>query len=198
MSDDEGVKVEVIDEGGNGSGSARGKKKRKVAWGLLVGGILLVALGLACIVWPGQSLNVIGMLVGIGFLISGAISIAEFFATGGLALFTGWILLDGIICALLGVLFMMEPMFSGAAMAWLLAIFVIAAGCMLIASAMRIHAMFEKSSWWALLILGILTVIVGILFFPFPQTMSLFLGLFAIVYGVLLCVLAFDVPKIFG
>lgn len=193
------VKVEVIDEGGNGrSGSGKPKKARKVQWGLLIGGIVLIAMGIAACVWPGATIGVIGMIVGIGFLVSGILAIADFFATGGIALFSGWMLLDGILSTLLGVLFLMAPYFTGAAMAWLLGIFVIAAGCMMIASSLRVHKLFQDKYWWLTLILGILTIIIGILFFPYPRTMSIFLGIFAIVYGVLFVVEAFHLPKVFA
>lgn len=197
MSSDDVVKVEVLDE--RGGPARRGPKRRKVSWQLLVAGFVLLVMGVACLVWPGRALEAVGILAGLAFLFAGVMGIADFFATGGFMIFSGWILFDGIVSFLLGVLFLMTPVGTGVALAWLLAIFVLMAGFGVLASALRLRPLVGGGAhFWLWLLAGILTLALGCFMLFYPVAMSIYLGIFTVLYGALVLVAAFEIPRLFA
>ena len=77
----------------------------RAAWWWLLGlGIAAIGIGIVVLVWPSQTLRVVGVLFGIYLLISGLIEIMLSFAPGlhGGARFLG--VLTGSLCVLLGLI----------------------------------------------------------------------------------------------
>ena len=110
--------------------------------------------------------------------------------------FSAWLLVDGILDVILGIIFIVNPLVSAWALAWLVAIAIIVSGIMQLFSCWRLrHDM--SATWWLSLITGVITIVLGILMLAVPSTLALWLSIFAIVYGVGLVVFAFKVPKLF-
>jgi uncharacterized membrane protein HdeD (DUF308 family) len=56
---------------------------KEVGWGPVVGGVVLAILGLVVVVWPGPTLSLIAILVGIAVLVSGLSMIVQAFRLRG-------------------------------------------------------------------------------------------------------------------
>ena len=173
------------------------KRPRKVSWPILIAGIVLIALGIACLIWPEPALETIGVLIGIGLIVSGVLGVADFFMTGGLAIFTGWLLFDGIIGVLLGIFFLCEPLATAAAMSWLIGILVVCGGIAQIVSAFNMHKL-GGGVWGFALAAGVLSVLIGIALFVAPASLSILIGMFGILYGAMFVAGAFAIPKVFA
>ena len=187
------VKAEVIDGSSPRSG-ASGPKRRRVSWSMLLSGVLFLILGIVCWAWPNLALETIALILGIGFLVAGVGAVADYVLARGF--FSAWLLVDGILDVILGIIFIVNPLVSAWALAWLVAIAIIVSGIMQLFSCWRLrHDM--SATWWLSLITGVITIVLGILMLAVPSTLALWLSIFAIVYGVGLVVFAFKVPKLF-
>ncbi len=187
------VKAEVIDDS-TGRTGGRTPKRRRVSWSMLLSGILFLILGILCWVWPNLALETIALILGIGFLVAGIGTIADYVLSRGF--FSAWLLVDGILDVILGIIFIVNPLVSAWALAWLVAIAIIVSGIMQLVSCWRMRRDMS-GTWWLSLITGVITIVLGILMLAVPSTLALWLSIFAIVYGVGLVVFAFKVPKLF-
>ena len=187
------VKAEVIDGSSPRSG-ASGPKRRRVSWSMLLSGVLFLILGIVCWAWPNLALETIALILGVGFLVAGVGTVADYVLARGF--FSAWLLVDGILDVILGIIFIVNPLVSAWALAWLVAIAIIVSGIMQLFSCWRLrHDM--SATWWLSLITGVITIVLGILMLAVPSTLALWLSIFAIVYGVGLVVFAFKAPKLF-
>ena len=121
------VKAEVIDGSSPRSG-ASGPKRRRVSWSMLLSGVLFLILGIVCWVWPNLALETIALILGIGFLVAGVGTVADYVLARGF--FSAWLLVDGILDVILGIIFIVNPLVSAWALAWLVAIAIIVSGIM--------------------------------------------------------------------
>ena len=183
------VDAQVVDEA-----PARPPKPRRFSWAMLLSGVLFLILGIVCWVWPNLALETIALVLGIGFLVAGVATIADYVMARGF--FSGWLLADGILDIVLGVIFVVNPLVSAWALAWLVAVAIIVSGLMQLVSCWRLRRAMDLA-WWLSLVTGVITIVLGILMLAVPSTLALWLSIFAIVYGVGLVVFAFKVPRLF-
>lgn len=196
------VEAEVIDgfDRFKGPGSVRiGKagKPKRFSRSLLFSGVLFILLGIVCIAWPGLALETMAIIIGVGLLVGGIGSIIDFAWSGGLRLFSGWLLASGIIELLMGIMFVVRPLGSMVALSVVVAVSIIVVGAFQLLSAWGTHGHGGRS-WLFELLTGIVTVLFGILMLMQPASLVWWVAGFSIVLGVALAVLAFRVPKVLG
>jgi len=164
-------------------------------WVLLLRGIAGIVFGVLTFIWPGLSLAALVLLFG-----------AYAFADGVLALVNGirertsndrwWLLvLHGILGIAAGVVAVLWPGITALVLLYVIAAWALVIGALEIAAAIRLRKVIEGE--WLLALAGVASVILGILLFAFPGpgalAMVLWIGAYALVAGVLLCILAFRV-----
>lgn len=169
-------------------------KEKKVDFGLIFGGILLVLFGIVFVVWPDVSLGALAAIVGAAFFVSGIFEIVSYFRCGGSKTFSRWMLADGIVDILLGLLFLIRPFALAFVVPWLVAIGIIVAGVVQISTAIRSRKI-GVSFWGIGVASGILSILFAVLIFLMPALLAIYIGLFAIMRGIVLVIAAFNTPK---
>lgn len=161
-------------------------------WLLLLRGVVAIAFGLLTWFQPGISIGALVLLFGAFSFADGIF--ATWTAVAGRAHneYWGMLLLRGLLGIGIGVLAFVEPGVLALALLFYIAIWAIATGVLEIAAAIRLRREIE-GEWW-LILSGLVSVIFGTVLVAHPGAGALALlwliGSFAVVFGVLLVVLA--------
>jgi uncharacterized membrane protein HdeD (DUF308 family) len=141
-------------------------------WSLLVLGVLTLLLGILVLAWPGSTLRVLGVLAGIWMLVAGVIRIVSAFVRGqgvGRQVLSGIV---GVVLVLGGLACLRDVATSLVALALLVSLSWMLSGIAEIVMAADAHG---SSRTW-LLVLGVLSAVLGLIFLFYPG-----LSLFALV-----------------
>lgn len=159
------------------------------AWWLgLVVGLISLAGGILLVVYPGPTLTVIALLVGIELLIGGVFLIVGAFGrpSGQRA----WGVLGGALALIAGVIVIRHPSGSILVVAMAVGIYLILAGVLRLVAAMEER---EGRGW--LVLASLIDLGLGILVVGWPQfgitTLAIVLGIVLIVRGLALMAIAF-------
>jgi uncharacterized membrane protein HdeD (DUF308 family) len=159
------------------------------AWwlGLLVG-LISLAGGILLVAYPGPTLTVIALLVGIELLIAGVFVIVGAF--GRPAGSRAWGVLGGAIALIAGVIVLRHPSESILVVAMAVGIYLILAGVLRLVGAVEAS---EGRGW--LVLAALVDVALGIVIVSWPQfgitTLAIVLGIVLIVRGLALVAIAF-------
>lgn len=159
---------------------------------LLLRGIVTFLFGVLAFVWPGRTLLFLIYLFGAYALVNGIMTMVESFHDRETSS-RWWVqLISGIAGIILGLLVFFWPARSALVLFTFIGIWAIVTGVCEFIAAMTLPGGFGRQ--WPVVLVGILSVIVGIVFIRHPfLTMLLvvwLLGAFAIVYGVVLFIRA--------
>lgn len=165
----------------------------KFWWVLLLRGLIAIAFGVAAIVWPGLTLWVLIVLFGAYTLVDGVLEIWAGFRNRGVH-DRWWVdILIGIVGVVAGVLVISWPGLSALALIYIIAAWMVIIGVLQIITAIRMRAVIPNE--WLLVLSGVLSVALGAIFFAFPGSGAVGLvwviGIYAILFGVLLAILSF-------
>ncbi len=166
---------------------------KKHDWGLVIGGILLIICAFIILFWPGITLVSLALLTGFLFLFAGGADLATFINVRKGTKHTGWILLNAILDIILGFMFLFHPLVAAEVLPWVAGCFVIAYGVMAIISSFSFKS--YGSMWVLMLLNGILSIIVGIMFVMNPATFVWFLGFFIVWRGILMIISGIVAPR---
>ena len=154
---------------------------------LAVAGILLIALGIVCLCRPVATLLTTAWIIGCGTLIAGIARMIFTFKTQAFLPNSGTRMLSAIVLIILGIILLANRFFVTSSLPFIFAIWVIIEGITVgVLSFDYKKAGF--SFWWALLLLGIAGVVLGILGLRNPvvsaQTLSTMISIGIIAMGV--------------
>jgi uncharacterized membrane protein HdeD (DUF308 family) len=154
-------------------------------------GALTLLVGIAALVWPGPTLLAVGFLFGAYFVIWGAGLLIRGVAAPGVP--TGLRILDiviALLALLVGLVLMVRPGASVAAVAWALGFWWALLGVMQI-----VHGAVEREGRVWNLVWGVVGAAAGIIILASPEialgTLVLIVGISLIVQGLLELLLAF-------
>lgn len=167
--------------------------KKKRDWGMVVCGVLLVISAFVIMFWPGMTLVTLAIIAGVMFLFAGGADLSQYFRVRKTVDHSGWLLVNAILDIVLGAMFVIHPLAAAQVLPWLAGVFVIFYGVMAIVSSIGIRSM--GSAWVLVLLNGILSIIIGILFLVNPAYFVWFLAFFLVWRGVMMCVYGFMSPK---
>src|SRR5918997_3377694 len=164
-------------------------------WALGIRGVIAVLFGLAALLRPGLALGALILLFGAYALVDGTFAIVGVFngSRGGTP---RWFLpVEGVVGILAGLIAFLLPGMTALALLYLIALWSIVTGVFEAATAIRLRR--EIQGEWALVAGGIISVLFGVVLAVLPAVGILSLiwliGVYAIVFGVLLIVTAFRV-----
>jgi uncharacterized membrane protein HdeD (DUF308 family) len=165
---------------------------RKRDWWLLaIRGVAAILFGLAALVWPGLTLELLVLLFAIYVLVDGILSIAAFLRRQGQPLS---MLVGGVVSVVVGVIAILFPGLAALSVVILIAAWAILIGVAEIALTFRLHERLTVELLWVLA--GIASIIFGIVLIVFPAAGALaliwFIGAYALFIGVLLVILGFS------
>jgi uncharacterized membrane protein HdeD (DUF308 family) len=167
-------------------------------WALLLRGLLAVLFGLIALFLPGLTLTVLVLVFGAYALVDGLFAVvAGIRGTSG----HRWVLIvEGVLGILAGFVALAWPGITALALLYVIAFWAIFTGVAEIAAAVALRREIEGE--WALILGGALSVIFGLILavLPWVGLLSLvwLVGLYAIVFGIALIVVAFRVRGMGG
>jgi uncharacterized membrane protein HdeD (DUF308 family) len=170
--------------------------RRAWIWSI-VRGVIAIIFGILALFWPLATAVALAVLVGIFAVVDGVIDIVDavrFRGSPGV----GLRIFLGIVSLVFGILVLVWPQISLGLLAVLVAIWAILIGALQIIANVGLRRESGRSWVWGV-IAGALGVIFGILVLIWPKagvvTLIWLLGIWALVFGVALIVLGFQLRK---
>jgi uncharacterized membrane protein HdeD (DUF308 family) len=165
-------------------------------WLILLRGIAAIVFGVLAMAWPGVTLVTLVVLYGIFVLADGAFAVLAAIRGSEYAS-SWWLAIVGLLGIAAGIITLLWPGITGLVLLFCIAIWAIATGILQIVGAIAMRN--ELDDTWLLVATGALSVLFGALLIARPGTGALALVLviasYAIIYGILLCLLAFRLRK---
>jgi uncharacterized membrane protein HdeD (DUF308 family) len=154
-------------------------------------GVLTIALGVAVLVWPSQTLLVLSILLGIQLLLFGLFRLITAFSSDtespGLAAFVG------IIGMIAGIIVLRNPIETVAVLATILGVVWIITGSIDVIEAL---ANKREGSRLLLALMGLLSVAAGVIVVSWPAptltVLAWIAGLYLVIFGLLISASAFS------
>jgi uncharacterized membrane protein HdeD (DUF308 family) len=160
------------------------QSKSGIAWGYVVGGILAFFLGVFFLAYPLITNAVIGIWFGAFFAATGVVCIINYITGNGLMVRSGWSLATGILDTLIGILFIVFPLFASGMLAVFLGVFIIISAIFMLANGGTAIRSVSTGLFILNVIMAILFIIVGVGMIFNQSMMTTFFGFFAIFKGI--------------
>jgi uncharacterized membrane protein HdeD (DUF308 family) len=161
-------------------------------WAVGLRGILGIVFGLICLLTPGIAVGAFVLLFAAYMLVDGVFAIASGVRAARNSERWGLLLLEGIVDIAAGIVAILWPAITLVVLVWIIAIWAVVSGALMLAAAFTLN--HEHGRWW-LALGGIASLIFGILLVIEPLVgavvLTMWIGAYAIVFGVILLVLAF-------
>jgi uncharacterized membrane protein HdeD (DUF308 family) len=172
----------------------------KYWWVLLLRGIAAIVFGILAIALPGLTLFMLVITFGIYTLFDGVIEIWSGFSTRDTNDRWWTDILIGVAGVIAGILIMALPGVTAVVAIYFIGAWMVVTGVLQIIAALRLRQ--EISNEWWLVLSGVLSVIIGLYFLAFPGdgavSLVWIIGIYAILFGAMLVVLAFRARKGFN
>jgi uncharacterized membrane protein HdeD (DUF308 family) len=161
-------------------------------------GVFAILFGIAAFIWPGLTIEVLVLLFGAYALLDGIVAVIV-----GIQQYSEnerwWaILLEGIAGIVLGVLTFLWPSTTTTVLLAFIAAWAIVTGVLEIVAAIRLRKVIESE--WMMILAGAASVLFGVLLVLQPTAGALaivwLIGAYAIVFGVLFSILAFELRRL--
>lgn len=159
---------------------------KKVKANVIVSSLLCALLGVVLVVWPGMSMQIVCIAVGVVLVLTGIIRIADFLLIRDGSLYAQTNLIFGIVFAVVGVWIALQPEKVLAIIPIIVGIVIVLHG---VHNLQQTVTLFKGhyDKWWVALILGLLTTGFGVLLIcrPFAalDTAVMLIGCFLIYDG---------------
>lgn len=162
----------------------------KYWWALAIRGVVAVLFGLLTFFVPGITLVTLVLLFGAYALVDGIFNVIAFFR----AVSHHWaLLIEGVIGIIAGILTFTWPAITAIVLLYLIAFWAIFTGIFEIIAGIRLRKAITNE--WLLLIMGVFSLLFGVLILFNPGVgalaIVLWIGAYALVFGIILLALAF-------
>jgi uncharacterized membrane protein HdeD (DUF308 family) len=162
-------------------------------WAVGLRGILAIIFGLICLLTPGIAVGAFVIVFAAYMFIDGVFAIISGIRAARSGESWGLLILEGVVDLAAGVIAILWPAITLVALVWLVAVWAIVSGALMLAAAFSLN--LDYGRWW-LALGGIASTIFGILLIIEPfigaVVLTLWIGAYAVVFGVLLLVLGFQ------
>lgn len=162
-------------------------------WAVGLRGILGILFGLICLLTPGLALEVFVILFAAYMLVDGVFAIISGIKAARNGERWGLLILEGIVDLAAGTVAVLWPAITLVALVWIVAIWAIVSGALMLWAAFTLN--LDHGRWW-LALGGIASLIFGVLLVIEPLigavVLTLWIGAYALVFGIFLLVLAFQ------
>jgi uncharacterized membrane protein HdeD (DUF308 family) len=163
-------------------------------WILAVRGAVAVVFGLLALIWPEITLLALVLVFGAYALVDGVFALVA--AARGRQLAggsRGWLLLEGLLGVGAGIVALVWPDITALALLWVIAFWAVLTGVLEIVAAVRLRRVLANE--WLLVVAGVLSIVFGLILIIWPQEGAVglvwLIGIYAIVFGIVLLGLAF-------
>ncbi len=167
-------------------------------WLYLLRGIAAIIFGVLAFIAPGATILALVLVFGIYALVDGVLAVIAAFRMREVVNQWWVVLLEGLVGIIAGVIALVYPQITAIALLLVIAFWAIFTGIMEIIAAIRLRR--EIKNEWTLILSGVLSVILGVVLVAYPLVGAVgvvwAIGAYAILFGVLMVVLAFKVRGI--
>jgi uncharacterized membrane protein HdeD (DUF308 family) len=162
-----------------------GTQLTKMRWAVGLNGLLSIALGVVILVWPGITLYALTIVFGAYALASGVVGLVSAFS-GAAKSERGWLIFASLLGIVVGVVVLAWTGISALALLYVIGAYAIALGILAIGGAFWLP--IDGSDTVLMIIMGLISVLFGIVIFARPSTGALVLldviAAFALIIGV--------------
>jgi uncharacterized membrane protein HdeD (DUF308 family) len=162
-------------------------------WAVGLRGILGIVFGLICLLTPGVALGAFVILFAAYMFVDGGFAIASAWKAARSGERWGLLILEGLVDIAAGLIAVILPAITMVALIWLVAIWAIVSGALMLYAAFTLNR--DHGRWW-LALGGIASLVFGILLVIEPLigavVLTMWIGAYALVFGGVLLVLAFQ------
>ncbi|HEX3465440.1 MAG TPA: HdeD family acid-resistance protein [Candidatus Elarobacter sp.] len=168
-------------------------------WLFLIRGILALALGILMPLFPGATIYVLAILFGAYAFVDGIVAIAAAIRMNHAEHNWGWLLVEGVLGVLVGVITFFYPTITVLWLIYLFAAWAILTGIAAIVAAIRLRPLVNE---WLTILLGVLSVAAGIAIWFVPAAGAFaivwIISVYALLAGILFIGLAFRIRGLHG
>jgi uncharacterized membrane protein HdeD (DUF308 family) len=162
-------------------------------WAVGLRGVLAIIFGLICLLTPGIAVGAFVIVFAAYMFVDGIFAIISGIRAARSGEQWGLLILEGVVDLAAGILAIVWPAITLVALVWIVAIWAIVSGALMLGAAFILN--IDYGRWW-LALGGIASLIFGILLIIEPfigaVILTLWIGAYALVFGVFLLVLAFQ------
>jgi uncharacterized membrane protein HdeD (DUF308 family) len=167
-------------------------------WGwIALRGAAAVVFGILALAWPGSALAVIVILFGAYAFVDGVFALVALFRGAGREGRFWTLVVEAVVGIGIGIVTLARPGLTALALLYYVGIWSVITGVLEIIAAIRLRKEITGELWLALA--GVLSVAFGILLFAAPGpaafAIAIWIGVYAIFFGVALLMLAFRLRK---
>lgn len=138
--------ISVIAQGISLAGGAWSFRKEDKNWWLLfLLGLVNIIVGIICIVYPGMTALVLVIFMGAAALVTGILQVVFAIRLRKEIQNEGWLILGGFISIVFGLLLLVRPGEGAIALLWILALYAIVFGIILIALALKARKWIQRT-----------------------------------------------------
>jgi uncharacterized membrane protein HdeD (DUF308 family) len=167
-------------------------------WLVGLRGILGIIFGLICLLTPGIAVGALILLFAAYMLVDGLFAIAAGFRNARNGERWGLLLLEGFVDIAAAAVAFLWPGLTLVVLIWIVAIWAIISGALMLASAFTLKK--DHGRWW-LALGGIASLVFGVLLVIEPLVgavvLVMWIGAYALIFGIVLLVLAFQLHSKF-
>jgi len=167
-------------------------------WLFVVRGVLAIIFGVLALIWPGPTKYILIVLFGAFVLVDGIFTVAA-----GITFhqyFERWwaVLLEGLAGILLGFLAYLWPGLTALVLVYFIAAWAVITGILEIVAAIQFRRVIAGE--WAMILIGLLSIVFGVLLAVFPAVGAVSLvwliGIYAVADGIMQIIFAFRLRSI--
>lgn len=166
-------------------------------WVVVLFGVISIVFGLMAVVAPASTAVAMAWAVGVMAIAEGIVGVIGLFSKDS-AGSRGLLFVYALVSLVFGVLAVLNPGLTAAVLVIMLAAWLFVAGIFRIVLAIRIRKLIEGE--WLMILSGALAILLGVLFVLYPGaglvTVALWIGVIALVYGVLQLWAGFKLRKL--
>ena len=163
-------------------------------WGwVLLRGILAILFGILAFVMPLPTFLTLLTFLAAYLVVDGVLTIITAIANRKSIADWGWLLFQGIIRVIAGIIAVINPVLAGISLIYIIGAWAVITGIMVIITAIRLRREISGELW--LVLSGVIAIILGITLFVNPGGGAIAvvyaIGAYAVLTGILLVLLAF-------
>jgi len=162
-------------------------------WALALRGAAAILFGILALVWPGLTLLTLVILFGAYVLVDGVFSVFDGIKARDESERWWALVLEGLAGIAIGIITLVWPDITALTLLYLIAAWALITGVLEIWTAIRLRRILTGE--WVMILGGLASIAFGVLLALFPGEGALgltwLIGIYAIVFGVLLVILAF-------